>query len=258
MFKLMSWIFVSSILFSANADSASLTSDQLNEVKAAVKDLCETADSGKRVEVKVKPSGNILFRFFQAGVEGEVSKEEWTAPDPKDGSQEARIKCAVDMMGMLLPKLVRTGDADERKKAEEMEKRKILVQNCITTKTAEYESPISKSVGLGTRARARSPGIWGGRKTSTRNVCFVGGPEQVVVSAQVAGPIACNKNMCSASPPKYTDNNQKVCIVVKAWSESKSWGAGGWAEYRLDVSYKNVATTSVLKNITAECEASVP
>ena len=68
MFKLMSWIFVSSILFSANADSASLTSDQLNEVKAAVKDLCETADSGKRVEVKVKPSGNILFRFFQAGV----------------------------------------------------------------------------------------------------------------------------------------------------------------------------------------------
>ena len=175
------------------------------------------------------------------GLEAEISKDEWDGIKPSIENQATRLECTQSILELLLSRLgpiVANNDAQ--------------IESCVARKISAYENVVEATTGAGIVARAKSPGWRGGTKTDTKSVCYTAGPNQQIVSATKTS-LSCNQHRCSATEPAYSENNRKVCINVKAWSDSASFGAGGWAEYRLDISYKNIAVPEIRERFRAEC-----
>jgi hypothetical protein len=140
----------------------------------------------------------------------------------------------------------------ERQGAEKARQAAAKIDACVATKVAEYEVEKKHKVEGG--ATAKSPGSGGGKNTGTAQICHSVGPNQRVVSAATT-KTSCHGGRCSVTAPVISDEQRKVCVTATAWSESKSFGGGGSGQYRLDVVYKDVATTEVVGQFRALCTA---
>lgn len=140
----------------------------------------------------------------------------------------------------------------ERQAAIEAEKLRVKVASCVATKINEYQTHKNTSTEGG--ARAKAPGWKGGKKTDTKNVCHNVGANQKIVSATTSS-LSCHGGRCSVTDPSFQNNNTRVCVTTKAWSESNSGGGGGSAKYRLNVVYYDVATTAIVDGFRSTCTA---
>lgn len=138
----------------------------------------------------------------------------------------------------------------ERQDAAKAKQATLRIDSCIAKMVSDYESDKKASTEGG--ARAAAPGFAGGRNTDIRDVCYAAGPNQRIVSATTAS-LSCHGGRCSVTAPVIEDDYKKVCVRTTAWSESKSYGGGGSAKYRLDIVYKNVATPEVVNQMRAVC-----
>lgn len=121
---------------------------------------------------------------------------------------------------------------------------------CVAAKTTEYEAEKSGSTEGG--ASAAAPGAGGGTKTDVRTICYSVGPDQQIVTATTT-TLSCHGGRCSVTAPAYDDDRRRVCVTATAWSESKSFGGGGSGKYRLNVTYKSVASPDVVSRFEAAC-----
>ncbi len=140
----------------------------------------------------------------------------------------------------------------ERRAARVAEQLGIRVESCVASKVSEYQAHKKTSTEGG--ARAQGPGLKGGTRTDTRDVCHRVGSNQRIVSATTSS-LSCHGGRCSVTAPSYQNNNTKACVTTKAWSESTSFGGGGSAKYRLNVVYYNVATTTIVDRFNSTCVA---
>jgi hypothetical protein len=132
------------------------------------------------------------------------------------------------------------------------ERRATQVAACVAERIAAHQQPKEKSVEGG--ARAPGPGIGGGTKRAEARICLSVGPSQEIIGAHT-DRLSCHGGRCSVTAPVISGS--EVCVVARAWSESKSFGGGGSGQYRLTAQYRDVATDEVKAQFAAECNAKV-
>jgi len=107
-------------------------------------------------------------------------------------------------------------------------------------------------------ARAPGPGLWGGQKTATEPNCLKAPPGYTIIGAVKVIPGGCNDSRCSISPVSYSKSGDLVtqaCVQIKAWSESKSGGAGGWNSAALTGTVGLPVNDKKRAQIRQECSA---
>jgi len=124
----------------------------------------------------------------------------------------------------------------------------VRVNSCVAEKVAAYEQPKIKTVSGG--ARAPSPGLGGGTKRASTQICLSVGADQKLIEANTKN-LTCHGGRCKVTQP--TIDGQRVCVVAEAWSESKSFGGGGSGQYELMATYRDIATEKVTSGFLAEC-----
>lgn len=225
----------------------------------------------------LKTSGKFSIKTVQGELEANIGEEvtaEFTSADPDKwisiaktyqyqtcqfinsvGCEElSQTECltikkqmfddAFDKINRLLKEQTNKQDAERKKQV------KIKIDACVAQKVLEYEAINNASSEGG--ARAASPGIGGDVITDEQELCHSVGENQKITSASTSS-ISCHGNRCSVTAPVFTQNNAKVCVTTKAWSENRPFGAGGSGKYRLSVQYKNIATQSVINSFTITC-----
>lgn len=140
----------------------------------------------------------------------------------------------------------------EKKAADAANALRARVTACIAERVGNHEAVKTVSVEGG--ARANSTGVGGGKNENTVDLCHAVGPNQRIVSASTE-PTSCHGGRCSVSEPKITDEQRKVCVTTKAWSESNTFGAGGSGKYRLTINFMNVAGEQERARFQAACTA---
>jgi hypothetical protein len=164
-------------------------------------------------------------------------------------------------------KVLREHQADETKhfrkcKQEELDflrksysppvsKRKQEVDSCIAKKIETFEA--AKQTATEGGARSGSKKDFGSTPSSTVPVCLSVGRKQVIITATITNT-CCHGGRCSVTAPEYSDGNRTVCVTTHCWSESKLFGGGGCGKYRLEVTYKDVADSSVRSKFRNECQ----
>ena len=128
------------------------------------------------------------------------------------------------------------------------------IESCVVEKITLYESEKLDSSSGG--ARAKSPGLKGGKNVAVEELCHSIGPNQKIISASTE-ELSCHGGRCSVTAPEISQDGKKVCVTITAWSESKSFGGGGSGQYRLNVIYKNVATEDEINSFRILCESLV-
>lgn len=90
-----------------------LDGEQLDSLKSAVKEMCETpTQSGERFSVEGKAAGNVLIKLIGIGLEGEISKSEWDGIEQYRETQANRLECVVSLTTLLLPNLKESTEHD--------------------------------------------------------------------------------------------------------------------------------------------------
>ena len=135
---------------------------------------------------------------------------------------------------------------------QQQDERQAQIEACIARKVSELEIIQTDSTDGG--ARAPAPGIGGGRNTATEPLCYSVGANQEIVRATTKN-LTCHGGRCSVTAPLISDNNTKVCVTTSAWSESRSFGGGGSGQYRLNVEYRDKASSSNRGIFRATCSS---
>jgi hypothetical protein len=124
------------------------------------------------------------------------------------------------------------------------------IQACVATRIDEFQ--VVKVNYTDGGARAPGPGLGGGRKTATEDLCYSVGPSQEIVSAKTTN-LTCHGGRCSVTAPKISGDNKRVCVTTTAWSDSKSFGGGGSGQYRLEVRFRDIASEEQIRNFNVLC-----
>lgn len=225
----------------------------------------------------LKVSGDISVKKAQGAVEASIGKElsaDFASADPDKWisiaatyqyqtcqfinsascGELSKSECLTKKQGMFndaFDKINEQLNAEKEKQAAEKAKQvKIKIDSCVATKIATHETPKNTSTEGG--ARAAGPGWKGGRITDTKDVCHNVGANQKIISATTSS-LSCHGGRCSVTAPAFHNNNTRVCVTTTAWSESKSYGGGGSAKYRLNVVYKDIATPDIINTFTSTC-----
>ncbi|GAB4191783.1 MAG: hypothetical protein Tsb002_20880 [Wenzhouxiangellaceae bacterium] len=133
---------------------------------------------------------------------------------------------------------------------EQQDERQAQIEACVARKVSELETIQTDFIDGG--ARASAPGIRGGKNTATEPLCYSVGVNQEIVKATTTN-LSCHGGRCSVTAPEISDNNTKVCVTTSAWSESKPFGGGGSGQYRLNVEYRDKASSTDRADFRSMC-----
>lgn len=105
-------------------------------------------------------------------------------------------------------------------------------------------------------ARAESPGLSGGKKTASAELCYNGlqGYDNINTNFKLT---SCLGGRCSVSPIQnnvnQTTNTASSCVKMEAWSQSSSFGAGGKVSGYLFGSVARTLTDEIKNEVSLEC-----
>lgn len=234
--------------------SGSLIAQSLSEISTFAAEICnEVAQSGDITKTKIE--GNIegklsgVARLLGGSISSDGSvlidetKYSGVPYEKLSGHLTSALECRRELAKILI---------EERRRVDESRASAPTnnVDACVASKAREYEAVKKTQINGG--ASASGPGLKGGTNNGHQDVCHRVGGDQKIISALTENT-CCHGGRCSVTAPIISEESHKVCVTAHAWSESKSFGGGGCAKYNLIVSYKDVATETVLAGFKAEC-----
>ena len=110
-------------------------------------------------------------------------------------------------------------------------------------------------------ARAKSPGISGKTRRASGRGCISATPGYTFIGAPNIERHICFGNRCRHDNPEIitneSDRADEICLTVHAWSESKPFGGGGSATYKICADVGRKATTDEVIALILRCEKNI-
>ena len=126
------------------------------------------------------------------------------------------------------------------------------VKQVITTK--KYRERVCTTVG----ARAPGPDVGGGTKRAKNRACITATEGYSIIGAPQVTEKTCYGGRCAHDPVELTSGGEGItreaCVVVRAWSEGKSFGGGGFGQYELCATVEQPFTADSVLEILERCK----
>ena len=109
-------------------------------------------------------------------------------------------------------------------------------------------------------ARADSPGWRGGTKHAENTSCIEAASDYAIIGAPSVRRLSCNDNRCDSNLSLMRNESgktAKACITAKAWSESESFGAGGWSSYEMCADVEESIPADDILEIMKGCDEQI-
>ena len=109
-------------------------------------------------------------------------------------------------------------------------------------------------------ARAKSPGLSGGTVRAEGTACIEAAGRYAIIGAPAVRRLSCNEERCGHDLRLHKNDDGRTvraCITARAWSESKSFGAGGWSSYEMCAEVEEAVPTDIVLEIMKKCEMSI-